>query len=1027
MLTMQDALARLAAYWSEQGCLVVQPMNTEVGAGTLNPATALRVLGPEPWKVAYVEPSVRPDDARYGENPNRLQTHTQYQVILKPEPGNPQELYLGSLIALGIDIEAHDVRFVEDNWASPALGAWGLGWEVWLDGLEITQFTYFQQAGGQPLDPPSVEITYGMERILMALQGVRHFKDITYAPGLSYGELFGQAEYEMSRYYLDDADVAATRGLLDAFAAEAERLVEAGLPVPAHIHVLKMSHAFNVLDARGAVSTAERAVEFARMRRLSGAVAQLWVATRQTAGFPLLTAAGRAGDGTAGAPAADARPAANHGALFAAGSRTLLLEIGVEEMPPAEAVAARDQVESLLAKKLAEGRLAHGALTVSATPRRLVATVADVASREADATRVVRGPKVTAAFRPDGTPTPAAAGFARANGVEVTALARTTENGVEHLAVVRHERGRPATDALAPALADVVRKLRASKNMRWNNPELSFTRPIRWVVALLGESVVPIEVGGLVSGRRTTLVRVAPGQPSRAGIPATVELTGADAYTAALDRAGILLDAGERRERIAAAAARLAAEAGGHVDVAAESRLLDEVSFLVEQPTPILGGFDPGYLELPEAVLTTVMRKHQRYLPVRAGAAPGAAGPDDAGRLLPRFVAVANGTVDVDAVRAGNEAVLRARFEDAAFFYRADLKTPLAAMVERLSRLTFTDKLGSMADRAGRIATLAAGLAGRLAPGLAGADREVLRRASDLVKFDLGSQMVIELTSLAGTMAHEYAQAAGEQPAVATALLEAELPRSAGGPLPATVPGALLALADRLDALVGLAATVGLPTGSSDPFAVRRAALGALAILRTRPELAGLSLRDALAASAAGQPVAVTAALLDETAAFLARRLELTLVDEGFPVDHVRAVLPHADRPAHAERLARQLADLRGRDDFRAVAAALDRARRIVPAATTAGYDPARLTEPAELALHQSVATVGAGLAGLGAAPDLVSFTAATAPLVAPVNQFFDDILVMDPDPEIRATRLGLLATVRDLGAGVLDWSALTG
>ncbi|WP_045879001.1 glycine--tRNA ligase [Pseudofrankia sp. DC12] len=1030
---MQDALARLAAYWSEQGCLVVQPMNTEVGAGTLNPATALRVLGPEPWKVAYVEPSVRPDDARYGENPNRLQTHTQYQVILKPEPGNPQELYLGSLIALGVDIEAHDVRFVEDNWASPALGAWGLGWEVWLDGLEITQFTYFQQAGGQPLDPPSVEITYGMERILMALQGVRHFKDIRYAPGfasgegapgLSYGELFGQAEYEMSRYYLDDADVAATRGLLDTFAAEAERLVEAGLPVPAHIHVLKMSHAFNVLDARGAVSTAERAVEFARMRRLSGAVAQLWVATRQTAGFPLLATAGQAGGAAAGTAAAGARPAANHGMLLAAGPRALLLEIGVEEMPPAEAVAARDQVESLLAKKLAEGRLAHGALTVTATPRRLVASVADVAAREADATRVVRGPKVTAAFRPDGTPTPAASGFARANSVEVAALARTTENGVEHLAVVRHERGRPATDALAPALAEVVRKLRASKNMRWNNPELSFTRPVRWVVALFGESVIPIEVAGLVSGRRTTLVRVAPGQASRAGIPATVELTGADAHAAAMDRAGILIDPAARRERIAAAATRLAAEAGGHVDLAAESRLLDEVSYLVEQPTPILGGFDPGYLELPEAVLTTVMRKHQRYLPVRAGSATG---PDDAGRLLPRFVAVANGTVDVDAVRAGNEAVLRARFEDAAFFYRADLKTPLATMVGRLSRLTFTDKLGSMADRAGRIATLAATLAGRLTPGLAGADREVLRRASELVKFDLGSQMVIELTSLAGTMAHEYAQAAGEQPAVATALLEAELPRSAGGPLPATVPGALLALADRLDALVGLAATVGLPTGSSDPFAVRRAALGALAILRTRPELAGLSLRDALAASAAGQPVAVSAALLDETAAFLARRLELALVDEGFPVDHVRAVLPRADRPAYAERAARQLADLRGQADFRAVAAALDRARRIVPAGTAAGYDPARLAEPAERALHESAATLGAALAGLGNAPDLVSFTAAATPLVAPVDRFFDDILVMDPDPEVRATRLGLLATVRDLGTGVLDWAALAG
>src|SRR4051812_6510577 len=338
MLTMQDALARLTAYWTEQGCLTVQPMNTEVGAGTLNPATFLRVLGPEPWRVVYTEPSVRPDDSRYGENPNRLQTHTQLQVILKPDPGNPQELYLGSLGALGIDVAAHDVRFVEDNWAAPALGAWGLGWEVWLDGLEITQFTYFQQAGSINLDPVSVEITYGVERILMALQDKQHFKDIVYASGLSvpsggpatgisYGEVFGQNEYEMSRYYLDDADVATNRQLLELYAAEAQRLIDAGLPVPAHTYVLKCSQTFNVLDARGAVSTADRAAEFARMRRLAGEVARLWGARRDELGHPLgLVPPVR--------PAvAPALPAEKDG------PRTLVFEIGTEELPPSEAQA----------------------------------------------------------------------------------------------------------------------------------------------------------------------------------------------------------------------------------------------------------------------------------------------------------------------------------------------------------------------------------------------------------------------------------------------------------------------------------------------------------------------------------------------------------------------------------------------------------------------------------------------------------------------------------------------------------------
>jgi glycyl-tRNA synthetase len=349
VLTMQDALIRLTQYWASNGCVITQPMNTEVGAGTLNPATALRVLGPEPWRVAYVEPSVRPDDSRYGDNPNRLQTHTQFQVILKPEPADAQKLYLGSLEALGIDLGRNDVRFVEDNWASPALGAWGLGWEVWLNGLEITQFTYFQQSGGFDLDPVSVELTYGMERIIMTLQGVTHFKDITYAPGISYGEAFGQAEYEMSRYYLDDADIDTNRALFEAYEGEARRLTTARLPVPAHGYVLKCSHTFNVLDARGVIGATERARAFARMRTLAHEVAKLWIQRRQELGYPL-------GVATSAMPEPlrpDAWPRLN-------GPAPVAIEVGVEELPPSEVPRTADAVLHALTERLAATRLRHG-------------------------------------------------------------------------------------------------------------------------------------------------------------------------------------------------------------------------------------------------------------------------------------------------------------------------------------------------------------------------------------------------------------------------------------------------------------------------------------------------------------------------------------------------------------------------------------------------------------------------------------------------------------------------------------------
>ena len=288
--TFQEAVARLQEYWARQGCVVWLPHNGEVGAGTMNPGTFLYVLGPEPWNVVYVEPSIRPDDARYGENPNRMGRHHQLQVILKPDPGDPQGLYLESLAAIGIDLARHDVRFVEDNWESPALGAWGLGWEVWLDGLEITQFTYFQQAGSLDLDPISVEITYGIERILMALQDVTHFADLAWNEHLCFGDVLLAYEQQTSKYYFEAADIARLRRLFDDSEAEAVSALRDGLVRPAYDYVLRCSHLFNVLDARGAVGVTERAAFFGRMRRLSREVAEGYLEERRTLGFPLLRA-----------------------------------------------------------------------------------------------------------------------------------------------------------------------------------------------------------------------------------------------------------------------------------------------------------------------------------------------------------------------------------------------------------------------------------------------------------------------------------------------------------------------------------------------------------------------------------------------------------------------------------------------------------------------------------------------------------------------------------------------------------------
>lgn len=291
-MNFQEIIFQLSSYWAEQGCVVQQPYDMEVGAGTFHPATLLRALGPEPWKAAYPQPSRRPTDGRYGENPNRLQHYYQYQVVIKPSPPDVQELYLGSLRRFGLNLLEHDIRFVEDDWESPTLGASGLGWEVWLDGMEITQFTYFQQAGSIDLHPTTVEITYGLERIAMYLQGVDSVYQIAWNNEISYGEIFHQAEVEFSTFNFEAANVEKLLIFFDSYEEEALRLVAMGLILPAYDYCLKCSHTFNLLDARKAISVNERTRYIGRIRNIARKVAEGYVQQRQSMGHPLLRQGG---------------------------------------------------------------------------------------------------------------------------------------------------------------------------------------------------------------------------------------------------------------------------------------------------------------------------------------------------------------------------------------------------------------------------------------------------------------------------------------------------------------------------------------------------------------------------------------------------------------------------------------------------------------------------------------------------------------------------------------------------------------
>ena len=389
--TFQDLILTLQRYWADRGCVILQPYDMEVGAGTFHTATFLRALGPEPWSAAYVQPSRRPTDGRYGDNPFRLQHYYQYQVVIKPSPPDIIDLYLGSLRALGIDPLVHDIRLVEDNWESPTLGAWGLGWEVWLNGMEVTQFTYFQQVGGLDCRPVTGEITYGLERLAMYLQGVESVFDLVWTDGplgrVTYGDVYHQNEVEQSTYNFEHADVDELFRHFDAHEKECLRLLEAKLALPAYERMLKASHTFNLLDARKAISVTERQRYILRVRTLARGVAEAYYASREALGFPMLA-------GTARPRGRCRARSARHGGRVMTAKRDFLVELGTEELPPKSLLTLATAFADGIAKGLDDAGLQHGAVERFATPRRL-------AVRVRRARRTAAGPAARAA-RPAG-------------------------------------------------------------------------------------------------------------------------------------------------------------------------------------------------------------------------------------------------------------------------------------------------------------------------------------------------------------------------------------------------------------------------------------------------------------------------------------------------------------------------------------------------------------------------------------------------------------------------------------------------
>ena len=992
--SFQSLILSLQNFWASRGCLIWQPYYTQVGAGTMNPATFLRVLGPEPWSVAYVEPSVRPDDGRYGENPNRLQMHYQYQVILKPDPGNPQELYLESLKAIGIDPRQHDIRFVEDNWEQPAISAWGLGWEVWLDGQEITQFTYFQQVGGVALDPVAVEITYGLDRILIALNNAKGIWNEPWndphdgGEFISYGEVRRREEFEHSKYYYEVADVARARQMYELYLAECEACLAQGLVLPAHDYVLKSSHTFNILDARGAISLTERQASFGKMRDLARRVALTYLEQRKELEYPLLK-------DEDGRMKAESKP--SDFSSFSLHNSSFILEIGVEELPAGDVDSALTQLRDKVPAWLAALGLEHGPVQVYATPRRLAVFVENLAAGQPDREDLVKGPPAERAFDKDGNATPAALGFAKKNGLEPKDLQTREIDGGKYVVAIVSSKGRPTPEVLAAALPAFVAGISFIKTMRWNDSGVAFSRPLRWFVALLGENVIPFEYAGVIAGNVSRGLRPydSPKLP----------IASADQYFEVLRAAGIVLDSAERSRLIVEMVKKAAATVNGEALI--EPGLLAEVTNLIEKPTAVLGGFNPDFLELPKDVLIGTMKKHQRYFPVTNS---------QSSNLLPSFIAIRNGDEQyLDIVTQGNEHVLGARFADANFFVREDVKFPLEHYRAGLKTLTFQTKLGSLLDKSERMLQLSAAIAAMC--GLNDFERASVQRATFLAKADLTTQMVTEMTSLQGIIGREYALRSGEAPEVAAAIGEQYQP------VPQSKAGVVVALADRIDSLVGLFAAGLAPTGAKDPFGLRRAAIGTVQPLIEHD--LDFDLRAAIEKAAALQPIPVSEQIQAQVLDFLTGRMRVLLTETGFRYDVVEAVLAaQSHNPAASARAMRQLMEWVKRPDWTPLLDGYARCVRIIRSAKISeqgAVDSQKLAEPAERDLYAALSS------SVQRPSSIDEFLAAVETLIPAITEFFDKILVMADDPAVKANRLALLGQIASLSAGLADLSKLEG
>ena len=1006
MLYFQDIVASLSSFWTQHGCIVVTPYDVEKGAGTSNPFTLLRSLGPEPFRSAYIEPCRRPTDGRYGTNPNRMQHYFQFQAILKPSPDDIVDIYIDSLRAIGLDLSQHDIRFVHDDWENPTVGAWGLGWEVWLNGMEITQFTYFQAAAGFSLPTVTGEITYGIERIAMYLQNVDSIFDIQWNEKLTYGDLFFQNEVQWSTYNFESQDEKMWMRHFEDFQNETKRLISLDLSIPAYDFVLKSSHAFNMLDAKGVISVSERASYIAKIRELSKGVAESYLTFREKLGFPLVE------EQEPEQPVAETEPS------FAppkAPKEEFVFEIGTEELPATFVPIGIEQLSKAFTALLAKNDLSYSSLKVVGAPRRLAVIVEGLCTEKSETIVEKRGPSIETAWNSSGELMPAGQGFLRSVALSPCTLQQVEQGKIPELSIreIRSQRYLFATiktpsiytsQILHEELSALIKSLEFPKMMRWGSYKSAFARPIRWILSLLGEEVIPVQFERVQSDRWS--------MGHRQLAPRKIELSTASQYESALEKAYVLVDQHRRRDRLISQLNEI--EQRSSLSAVHKEKVLKQLIHLSEWPQAVAVTFDDALLDAPKEVLISEMVEHQKYIPL----------VDQSGELCNKFILVADNH-PTDLIKRGNIKVLSARLADGSFLWKEDIKNPFENLREKLRTIIYQRTLGTLWQKTERLETLVQSLHSHLP----NANLSHATKAAQLSKADLASLTVGEFPELQGIIGELIAKQQGLPQEVATAIYEHWLPQHEQGSLPESPEGTLLALADKFDTLTGFFAIGMQPSSSSDPYALRRQAIGIIRIVLAKH--IHLSLHDHFAKILnLFEPDIFTkerSEIIDDLSQFVTTRARALFADMGYKRESIDAVLCKQHDDIYDAFLRLQALEACSSGDLSAFLEVLKRCYGQADLSLELSIDCSKLESEAERKLHTLLEQTEKETLVLAKEHKWGPFLNSLILLKQPIDDLFSEVKVLADDPIIRHNRLSLLRKIIDICSTFADGKKLSG